>query len=624
MNRIPERFFPKVDSEWYRRRLTKAMLCILPVFILLGLRLFYLQILNGEHFHDISKNNCLRQLRIDPLRGQIFDRNGYLLVDNRPAFDLQVIPKDAEPIRETAEKLAELLPMTAQEIQDAIGSGRGPFGYRAVLLQKDIGRDLMGQLLSRRYDLPGIVIQTSPRRNYIDDRVASHMIGYLGEISPLELKSKQYPKKRGGDMVGRYGVEKTFESELTGNPGKQIVQVSATGQVMKVLGTEPAEPGHQVYLTIDRDLQREAERLLENQTGAVAAVDPANGDVLVLASSPTFDQNTFVNGITSELWNELIHDPERPMHNKAVQGEYPPASKYKIITAMAALEEGIITEHTTVFCPGHYQFGNRSYRCWKLVGHGHMNVYDAMAESCDVFFYHVGKQIGVDRLAWYAMACGLGSETGIDLNHEGKGLVPTAAWKKRRFGVPWQPGETLNISIGQGYNLTTPLQMAVVMAGVANGGAIYRPQLLKSIRTVEGVVSVEPTPEVVARMPASEKTLAVIREGLRRVVNHRKGTAYNYVRSPDVVMLGKTGTAQVVSRKSDEEQPEKLNRKHLSHAWFIGSAPYDAPKIAVSVIIEHGEHGSSGAGPVAKAIMIAYLEKLGHINGRDRLAVKTE
>jgi len=612
MNQIQERFFPKVDSEWYRRRLFKAMIIILPVFCLIAARLFYLQILAGEQLQVISKDNCLRKLRVQPLRGQILDRNGEVLVDNRPAFDLHIIPEDARPIEKTAERLAPYISMTPDEIKALVDKGKGPYGYRTILLKRDIGRDLMAKLLSHRYDLPGIVIQISPCRDYIHGSLAAHLIGYLGEITSSEVDSKKYPKKRSGDMVGRYGVEKTCENELSGIAGVQIVQVNATGQVMKVLGSEPAQPGNNVSLTIDLDLQRTTEFLLQGKTGAVVAIDPSNGEVLALASSPTYDQNVFVGGISTANWNKLRDDPERPLHNKAIQGEYPPASTYKIITAMAALEEGVINENTTTFCPGHYRFGNRDFRCWKRPGHGTKNVIESLAESCDVFFYHVGKQVGVDRIAWYAKACGLGAETGIDLPNEAMGLIPTATWKKKRFGTPWQAGETLPVAIGQGYDLATPLQMAILLAGIGNGGTIYRPQILKAVHSVEGARVLTPDPEIKSRIPASEKTMALIQAGLHQVVNQRKGTAYSYVRSPDVEILGKTGTAEVISRKADRDVSKEARLKYLPHAWFVGYAPADAPKIAVAVMIEHGEHGSSGAGPVAKEIIVAYLRKLGH------------
>jgi penicillin-binding protein 2 len=601
-------FLPKIDNEWFKGRILLVMLFVLPVFGLLAIRLFYLQILKGDEYRELSSNNCVRKQRIEPLRGSIFDRNGYLLVDNRPSFDLNIIPNDAEPLKQTAEKLSVIIDMTAGEIEALVKKNRGAYGYAPVLLKRDIDRDLMASLLAKSYELPGISIATSARRNYIYDPIAAHLIGYLGEISREELKKGIYPNKKGGDMVGRAGVEQTFENHLSGHPGMKIVQVNATGQVVRVLGQEPARAGHNLHLTIDFDLQAKAESLLEGKSGVIVAVDPQNGDILAMASRPVFRQNDFIKGLTSKQWHCLVNDPDRPLRNKAIQAEYPPASTYKIITAMAGLEEGVIDEKTTVYCPGGMKFGNRVYRCWKRQGHGSLDVIGAIVESCDVFFYQAGKQLGADRIAHYARASGLGKKTGIALAHEAPGLIPTTDWKKRIFDVPWQAGENLSIAIGQGYNLTTPLQMAMLIASVANKGTVYKPHVMRFIESVQGTAVEKTEREVAAFLPASRETLEIIRKGLYDAVNKRKGTGYWYARSKKVEISGKTGTAQVVSRKTGEEEADQSDEKYLPHAWFVGYAPSENPKIAVSVLVEHGEHGSSGAGPLAKEVMLDYLK----------------
>ncbi|MFO8113177.1 MAG: penicillin-binding protein 2 [Desulfosalsimonadaceae bacterium] len=613
----PERFFPKVGPDWYRRRLLKMILCMIPVFCVLLIQLFNLQILHGEQYRSLSENNCLRKQRIQPLRGHIFDRNGRLLVDNRPAFDLYIIPADATPVEHTARQLAGYISQTPEEIISLVNENRGPYGYRPVLLKPDIGRDLMGRLMSRRYRLPGIVIQASPRRNYIYERFAPHLIGYLGEINPGELSSNRYPNRRGGDMIGRLGVERTFEDQLSGNPGARVVQVNATGQVMSVLGEEASKPGHNVYLSIDFDLQVKAQDLLEGKTGAVVAINPSNGEILAMASSPPFDQKLFIDGISTRQWQRLLNDPERPLNNRAIQSVYPPASTYKIITAMAALEEGIFGADSNVYCNGRYKLGDRTFRCWKRQGHGRQDIVDAISESCDVFFYDAGKQLGVDRIAKYARKSGFGSLTGIDLANEARGLVPTAAWKKERFGLPWYAGENLPIAIGQGYNLATPLQMGMLTAAVANGGTLYRPQIMKWIYSVGGSAVTKSEPEIAARLPAGKKTMQLIKQGMHQAVNDRKGTAYYYARSSEVPISGKTGTAQVISRLTDEFDlmsgdalSDEQRRKFLPHAWFVGYAPSDEAVIAVSVFVEHGEGGASTAGPIAKELMVSYVNAL--------------
>jgi penicillin-binding protein 2 len=378
---------------------------------------------------------------------------------------------------------------------------------------------------------------------------------------------------------------------------------------MRILKTVDAEPGNNVYLTIDQRLQRRAEVLLEGVVGAAVAIEPDTGRILALASSPSFDQNSFVGGITHEQWDSLISNPFRPMSNRAIQGEYPPGSTYKIITALAGLEEGVIDAQTTFNCPGYYRYGNRVYRCWKKGGHGKVDILKAVEESCDVFFYQVGERLGVDRLAWYAKAFGLGSPTGIFLDQEAHGLIPTAAWKKRRTGIPWQKGETLSVAIGQGFNLATPLQMAVLAAAVGNGGNRYQPMILDRIQSADGKILKKNAPRLTGKLPISPVNLGLVKLGLWKVVNGEKGTARGS-RLADIDMSGKTGTSQVISSKEDETLAEEDIPIHLrAHAWFVAYAPSEQPTIAVAVVVEHGEHGSGAAAPIAREMIKTYLRK---------------
>jgi len=416
-----------------------------------------------------------------------------------------------------------------------------------------------------------------------------------------------YPECKAGDFIGKFGVEKTYDTFLMGKRGGRQVEVNVKGQVVKVLKTVNSISGNNLFLTIDLNLQKKAEELLHGKAGAAVAMDPRTGHILAMASSPAFDQNAFVNGMTHKHWRSLVSNPFRPMENKAIQGEYPPASTYKIITAIAGLEEGIIDEHTTLYCPGHYKYGGRDYKCWKKGGHGKVNVVKAISESCDVFFYQVGLRVGVDKIAFYSKGCGLGSKTGIQLDHEGHGLVPTAAWKKRRTGVPWQKGETLSVAIGQGYNLTTPLQMLTLISSVANGGIRINPLILKNVKTPEGNIIFEPDSQVAGKLPLSRKTLNLVKRGLWEVVNGDRGTARGS-RIKGIEISGKTGTAQVFSRKENDTTKENERPLHMkSHAWFIAYAPSTVPKIATAVIVEHGEHGSSAAAPIAKGLIETYL-----------------
>lgn len=595
------------DRDWIKQRFIGASLCIVLVFSVLLLRLVYLQMIRGEEYRRLSMTNCVRLKSIKSSRGLIYDRNHNLLVDNRPAFDLIIVLEDAEPLKETLERLAELTGDSYEALTATIEkAGREAF-YKPVILKRDITRDLLAVVEAHQFDLPGIHIDIEPSRNYIHKKTAAHLIGYLGEINKEELASGKFLNVRSGDSIGRYGVEKSFEADLQGKRGGHQVEVDVNGRVIKILKTVEPVSGKDLVLTMDLALQQKAESLLRENDGAVVALDPSNGDVLVMASSPSFDQNDFIGGISSKKWQVLRDDPGRPMNNKAIQAEYPPASTYKIITALAGLEEKVIDRNSTFFCPGFYKFGNRRYHCWSKYGHGTINVVDAIAQSCDVFFYQTGEKLGVDALAKYAQGSGLGRLTGIRLAHERPGLIPTSAWKKQRFKEPWQAGETLSISIGQGFNLVTPLQMAVFISAVGNNGTLYRPRLVKSVRDAKGQVIREIEPEITGGLPASKENLAIVRQGLLEVVHGNRGTA-RQIRLPGVQIAGKTGTAQVFSRKVGEKfDNKKLKRTLQDHAWFVCYAPSQDPKIAIAVIIEHGEHGSSAAAPVAKELIHAYL-----------------
>ena len=599
-------FLKSIDSEWYKHRLTGAIILVLMAFILLFVRLLYLQIVKGREFRRLSENNSIRLQIIDAPRGQIFDRNGKLLVDNRPSFDLSIILNDAKPLESVIQKLSGYTGIPESELMLKIKKEKcSP--YQPILLERDMGRNALAAVEVNRLDLPGIRVDVKPQRYYPKKKSAAHLVGYLGEISPNELKSEKYQGCKRGDLIGKFGTERILDDFLRGDNGGRQVEVNVSGQVVRILKTVDAKQGQSVYLTIDNELQQTAENLLEGKAGAAMAMDPGTGHILALASSPSFDPRSFVGGISREEWNDLITNPQRPMENKAIQGEYPPASTYKILTAIAGLEEGVIDESKHFFCPGYFQYGSHTFRCWKKSGHGYVNVVKAIEVSCDVFFYNVGKRLGVDRLAWYAKACGLGSPTEITLEGEGDGLIPTAAWKKQRTGIPWQGGETMSIAIGQGYNLTTPLQMLMLTSGVANGGTLYKPLTFSEIKTASGKLIKKGEVEIVGKIPASSQTMELVRKGMCDVVNGDGGTARGS-RIYGIEMCGKTGTAQIIGRKEDEKRYEKkVATQFKPHAWFIAFAPSDNPMIAVSVIVEHGEHGSSAAAPIAREMIKTYL-----------------
>lgn len=602
-------YLKSVEPEWYRQRLVRATFCVAAAFAILFVRLFYLQVIKGKELRRLSENNCIRLQTTDPSRGLIYDRNGTLLVDNRPSFDLSIILKDAKPLKSTINNLSQYMHIPVSKLMMTINRNKSRFSYKPVLLKRDIGRDMLAMVEVRKFDLPGVVVNVKPRRHYIFKNSAAHLIGYLSKISLKELRSGKYEGYNGDDYIGKFGVEKTFDSFLRGKHGGRQVEVNATGRVMEILKTVDAVPGDNIYLTIDQVLQNRVEDLMQGLAGAAIAMDPDTGEILAMASAPAFDQNMFVNGMSHKRWGSLVSNPLRPLENKAIQGEYPPASTFKIVTAIAGLEEGVIDEKTVLHCPGYYKYGDRTFKCWRKKGHGNVDIFKALTESCDVFFYQVGQKLGVDVIARYARACGLGSATGIHLYQEATGLVPTSGWKKRRTGIPWQRGETLSVAIGQGYDLVTPLQMLIITAAVANGGTRYMPRILKGIKTSEGGIVIKGKPKIIGKLPVSEHTLAIIRKSLWQVVNSAKGTGrIARIRGADI--SGKTGTAQLFGNKDDDDKSDKVVPENLKdHAWFVAYAPSGNPKIAVTVLVEHGEHGSSSAAPIAREIIKTYLAK---------------
>jgi penicillin-binding protein 2 len=623
-----DKYLKTADSDWYKQRITGVMICVMVAFTVLLLRLLYLQIVMGEDYLVLSLNNRIRLQSIDPPRGLIYDRNNQVLVENRPSFDVTITIKDARPVEQTISKLADYLDVPAEELLQKLSSSKGISAYKPILLQQDIGRNALAAIEAHKYDLPGIAINVKLLRHYLNVKDAAHLIGYLSEISAAELAGGKYPGRRGGDFIGKFGAEKAFEKYLQGTRGGRQVEVNANGRVVRVLKTVEAKPGQNIHLTIDHDLQKKTESLLQGVAGAAVAMDPGSGRILALASSPSFDQNYFASGMSHEQWDALKSNPFRPMENKAIQGEYPPGSTYKIITALAALEEGVIDASTEFFCPGYHRFGNRIYRCWKGGGHGNVDIIKALAQSCDVYFYQVGQLLGVDRLAWYAKASGLGSRTGINLGKEGRGLIPTADWKKKRTGIPWQRGETLSVAIGQGFNLATPLQMVDLTSAIANGGTRYKPIILDFITTADGRIVYQNEPQVIGKVPLSAPSLELVRKGLWEVVNGDKGTARS-IRLADIEISGKTGTSQVISRKKNDTRSEAERPAHLRpHAWFIAYAPSVAPEIAVAVLVEHGEHGSSAAAPIAAELIKTFLRAGRSIDraakGQDRVAQSGE
>jgi len=456
-------------------------------------------------------------------------------------------------------------------------------------------------------ELPGIRIMPLPTRSYLQKDLAGHLIGYLAEINQKELKAKHWDNYERGDQIGKMGIEKLFEEYLRGEKGKLYMEVNAQGFEQRRLKGLGALPGNDIQLTIDLDLQVVAEQAMVGKAGAVVAMEVDSGRVLALASSPTLPLHQFLGGISTKNWQALLDDHLHPLINKPIMGQYPPGSTYKIISALAGLSEGIVTPDTVFYCSGSMEFGNRRYGCWKEHGHGPVSLKRALAESCDVYFYQIGQRLGVDLLAKYAKSFGLGKKTGIELEHEKSGLVPTTTWKKKRKKVAWQKGETLSVAIGQGFNLATPLQICLMTAASANGGILYRPQLIELVKRADGTIARQFTPVSEGEVAGNKRSLELIRKALIAAVNDDHGTG-GAARLEEITVAGKTGTAQVVRLAKFKDVDEKdIPYKYRDHAWFTCYAPADKPEIAVTVLVEHGGHGGSAAGPIAKQVLAQYF-----------------
>ena len=595
-----------------RLRFQVVLYLVASVFVVLLLRLWFLQIIRGDSYRNLSENNRIRLEDIVPTRGIIYDRHGRILVDNRPAFNLAIVPEDVSDIHLTLGQLSGLLGVEQSQFMEKFQGAPKGAPFRPVLLKRDMTRDEVAAVESHRFDLSGVMVQIEPKRSYERPSFAAHLIGYLGEIEEAQLKGRRDQGYKLGDYLGKYGVELEWEEALKGERGGRQVEADAAGRQLRILREVPSQPGHNLVLTLDTGLQLRAERALEGKAGAIIALDPNTGDVLAMASSPAFDQNQFIRGLSAKEWQSIVDNPLHPLENKSIQGQYPIGSTFKPVVLAAALEDGVVDPNTILSCYGEYRLGNHVYRCWKKGGHGELALHQALVQSCDIYFYQLGQKLGVDRMAAYAKGFRLGRKTLIRLNNEAAGLVPTAEWKLRRFGVPWQKGEDLVMAIGQGFLLATPIQMAVFYAAIANGGKFLRPRVVLRVEDPDGAVIKNVGPEIVEQLNLNPNTLSFLQEALAGVVQEPRGTgraAQLRGKLHEIRVAGKTGTAQVIRAPEDEEEQDEsqVPYKFRDHAWFAAYAPTEAPEIVVVVLVEHGGHGGSAAAPLAREVMEEYF-----------------
>ncbi len=578
------------------------------VFLLIFIRLWHLQVIKGNEFRRLSENNRIRIRENTADRGMLLDRKGRILAHNRPSFEVYLVPEDLKKNPEVLVKVGEMLNMTQDEMKSKLQGLKKRPPFKAVKIKSDIDWNELALLEFNRVHLPGLIVDVRPRRAYHYEDLASHLIGYLGEVDENELRQSKDSPYRLGALIGKYGVEYQWEADLRGVDGGRQIEVDALGREIKPLRSVDPFPGNNLILTIDLDLQLVAEEAFQDKRGALIAMDPQTGKILAMVSKPSFDPDLFARNISSEEWKSLMENPHHPLQNKGIQGQYPPGSVFKIVTAIAGLESGMITPDTQLTCTGTYPYGNRDFRCWKEGGHGTLSLHRAIVESCDIYFYQVGLKVGVDRIAHYANELGLGRATGIHLPHEKLGIVPSSSWKKKRLGVQWYSGETLSLAVGQGYLNTTPIQLVNLISAVSNNGKFYLPQVVERVENIYGTVLKEYPPVENGRANISENTLRIIQEALSGVVNEPHGTGWACALK-GVKVAGKTGTAQVIRmaqnfRKGDMD---RMPLKFRDHAWFVAYAPCENPRIAIAVLVEHGGFGAAAAVPIAKKVIEKYL-----------------
>ncbi|MEK6580537.1 MAG: penicillin-binding protein 2 [Bdellovibrionota bacterium] len=598
------------------------------VFIGLGLllvRLVHLQIFIGEKMRQHSEENRIKRVKIAAPRGMIFDRNHKLLIDNRPAFDLEITPqylRSSNRVPQVIAMLARITKMSEASINDILEKAKNQATFLPVKIKNDLSRDEVAAIKSWQISMPGVDVKEEIKRTNLNGEIAAHLLGYISEVNSGEIPTLNRSgfRYKSGDNIGKLGLELKMESTLRGVDGEEIREVDALGRVKLAHGKgrvltsnvgRPAVPGKNLILTIDQDLQIAAIKAFGEKIGSVVAIDPRTGEVLAMISRPSFDSTEFSRGIPPALWTKLLTNENHPLMDKTIQEHYPPGSLFKVVTAIAGLQEGVIDENTRFVCTGSIQVGNRRKHCHLRGGHGEIGVVNAITRSCDVFFYRTAQKLNsVDLISKWAGILGLGRKTGISLPREISGLIPTEEWKKKRYGQVWNPGETLDVAIGQGFLLTTGIQLANLYAAIANGGTIYRPFLVKDIESFDGQTLKTFSPEILSKAELKPKTIELVKQGLWGVVNDPHGTAYSQ-RMPGMDFVGKTGTAQVIRLSADKiyMKCENLKFGDRHNALFAGFAPAKDPVIAVGVIGEHACHGAFGAAPVARAVIKTYLEK---------------
>ena len=605
----------KAERNLYMRRALITFIGVLVLCVILFTNLYQLQIVNFHSYQTRSNGNRIKLLPIPPARGLIYDRYGRILAENTTFFGLYIVPEKVKNLNETLEQLKTVVGLTDEEINNFKKERRRTSRYTPILLKPHLTEEQIARFAVNQYLYPSLEIKPYFKRHYPYGEPLTHILGYVAKINDRDVtrlkKADIYSNYAGTHDIGKLGIERFYEKQLHGKVGFEEVEVNSRGKVIRKLREQPAIAGKSIQLTIDLDLQRYIARLLGNRRAAVVVLDPKDSSILAMVSSPSYDNNLFVGGISSKEYRQLLEDPDRPLYSRAIQGAYPPASTVKPFIAVAGLQEKVIDPNKQIFDPGYWILPNstKKFRDWKRVGHGKTNLNKAIEESSDTYFYQVAYKLGIDRLSSFMKRFGFGKTTGLDLKEETNGIMPSREWKKKRHKKSWLQGDTISVGIGQGYWTATPLQVAKALAVLVNNGKVNTPHLLQKIKGQTDTYYKDPHlyPDITEPKP---EFWEASKHGMYSVVNGSRGTARRAFAGANYIAAGKSGTAQVFSLKENQTYNAKELKNHLhDHAWFIGYAPYKNPKLVVSVLLENAGGGSSQAAPIVRKIMDYYLDQ---------------
>ena len=607
----------KAEAALFHRRAIVALVAVMVMLGILVSNMYRLQVTRHKDFFTQSRDNRVRVLPVVPNRGLIYDRNGVLLADNRPVYSLEIIPEEVKDLKQTVTELAQILAISEATQDEFLEASRVSRRFKKIPLKSNLTEEEVARFSVNQHRFHGAYIEARLKRYYPFGDALTHALGYVAKINKKDLvqldKTDQLANYKGTRDIGKQGLERYYEDVLHGSVGYQEVEVTSRGRITRTVSFQPPEPGNDLHLSLDIQLQLKAAELLAGKRGAVVALDPRDGSVLALVSAPSYNPNPFVQGISSKSYQGLLNSTDRPLINRTTQGQYPPASTVKPILGLLALNEGVVSPSTQVWDPGWFRIEGvqRKFRDWKKWGHGFVDIQSAIEQSCNVYFFDVATKLGINKIDNFVSLFGFGDYTGIDIREESSAVQPSRAWKRAKHGQPWYLGDTVNIGIGQGYWTTTPLQLTHAIGIVASRGRNFTPRLVQAIQSPTGTLKL-PADERPPIQLKQDRYWEEVIEGMRRVNHSLHGTARTAFLDTSYISAGKSGTAQVFSLKEDEEyDAEKLSKRQHDNAMFVAFAPVDDPQIVVTVAIENQGGGSSNAAPIARAMIDAHVASTG-------------